>query len=199
MERTYHGSGMSPLPGLKQTLLPSLPILITTMTQSYMISHSLVIFPPQTMKTRLPTENNFAHAYSMSYCRNRKIRTHVTSLFNGAVKKSHLLVKIVSIASPKVATYDLMPEMFDRCIDSVATTIAQDKYDFAHVVSPFPIPLSLTVVTLFLLIWSVILGNTSVLKQLSCQIKPLNHLTLPVKNANVTLFITSDHVREKCC
>jgi hypothetical protein len=27
----------------------------------------------------------------------------------------------------------------------------------------------------------------------------LNHLTLPVKNANVTLFITSDHVREKCC
>ena len=56
---------------------------------------------------------------------------HVTSFFNGGVEAPNPLEERVLIPSPKVATYDLKPEMSAEAVcDAVVKGLASDDYDF---------------------------------------------------------------------
>ena len=59
---------------------------------------------------------------------------HVTFFFNGGVETQYPGEDRVLVASPKVATYDLQPEMSaPEVADKLAAAIAEDKYDFVVV------------------------------------------------------------------
>lgn len=56
---------------------------------------------------------------------------HVTFFFNGGVEKQYPGEERVMIPSPKVATYDLQPEMSVQAVaDKVAEVVKSNKYDF---------------------------------------------------------------------
>lgn len=56
---------------------------------------------------------------------------HVTSFFNGGVEAPNENEARVLIPSPKVATYDLQPEMSAKAVaDTVVEGLQSDKYDF---------------------------------------------------------------------
>jgi len=56
---------------------------------------------------------------------------HVTSFFNGSIVAPNPLEERILVASPKVATYDLKPEMSAlEVTEKVLAAIAEDKYEF---------------------------------------------------------------------
>ena len=60
----------------------------------------------------------------------QKKYAHVTFFFNGGVEEPNEGEDRISVNSPKVATYDLKPEMsaYEVC-DKLTTAIRSDKYD----------------------------------------------------------------------
>ena len=56
---------------------------------------------------------------------------HITFFFNGRVEPPYEGEERLLIPSPKVATYDLQPEMSARKVtDALLAKIAENKYDF---------------------------------------------------------------------
>ncbi|MDB5477797.1 MAG: hypothetical protein JWM96_292 [Alphaproteobacteria bacterium] len=56
---------------------------------------------------------------------------HVTFFFNGGVEPPYPGEERIMVSSPKVATYDLQPEMSEpELTDKVVTAINEDKFDF---------------------------------------------------------------------
>ena len=88
-----------------------------------------VAFKPQTLKNTL---GEYISAQGLSQLRIAETEkyAHVTFFFNGGIEKTYDGEDRILVASPKVATYDLQPEMSayevcDKCCDAIRT----GKYD----------------------------------------------------------------------
>ena len=88
-----------------------------------------IAFRPQTLKNTL---GEYISAQGLSQLRIAETEkyAHVTFFFNGGIEKTYDGEDRILVASPKVATYDLQPEMSayevcDKCCDAIRT----GKYD----------------------------------------------------------------------
>ncbi len=105
------------------------PILYTCMTQYDARFGLPVAFPPETYP------NILAQVFAERGIRNLRIAetekyAHVTYFFNGGVEKVYPAERRLLVPSPKVATYDLMPEMSAfHVTDEACKAIAQGESD----------------------------------------------------------------------
>ena len=89
-----------------------------------------VAFPPQAM-TNVLAEWLSKEGVSQAHIAETEKYAHVTFFFNGGVEKQFPSEERYLIASPKVATYDLQPEMsVQEVADKVAEVVASKKHEF---------------------------------------------------------------------
>ena len=89
-----------------------------------------VVFPPQEM-TNVLAEWLSKQGLSQAHIAETEKYAHVTFFFNGGVEKQFPLEERYLIASPKVATYDLQPQMsVQEVADKVAEVVASKEYEF---------------------------------------------------------------------
>ncbi len=107
-----------------------LNVVYVAMTQFYSPMKALVAFKEESLANLLGEVISNAGLSQLRISETEKY-AHVTFFFNGQIEKPFLGEDRVLIPSPKVATYDLAPEMSvyelgDRLIEE----INKDKYDF---------------------------------------------------------------------
>ncbi|KAL7751280.1 hypothetical protein RI367_003139 [Sorochytrium milnesiophthora] len=117
----------SPLPA--QVKLPT-DLNITTMTQ-YKADYPFAnAFPPQSMKNVL-AEWLSQHSVKQCHIAETEKYAHVTFFFNGGTEAQFPNEERQMIASPKVATYDLKPDMSAKEVgDAVASKIGEKTTPF---------------------------------------------------------------------
>src|SRR5260370_39140094 len=91
--------------------------------------------------TQEPHNNNLANVMAAHNWKNLRVAeaekyAHVTYFFNGGNEKPYAGEEREMVASPKVATYDLKPEMSAAGVADVVTN-AIDKGDFDIIVMNF--------------------------------------------------------------
>ncbi|MEW5819143.1 MAG: 2,3-bisphosphoglycerate-independent phosphoglycerate mutase [Cyanobacteriota bacterium] len=112
---------------------------------------------------------------------------HVTFFFNGGVEKAHKTETRVLVNSPKVATYDLKPEMsaFEVC-EKVVNALNDPEFSFMLVNFANP----------------DMVGHTGVLEAAIKAIEAidivLGKIVEAVKQNNVTMLLTADHGNAEC-
>ncbi len=88
-----------------------------------------VAFPPQTIKNTLGEYLSSLGLHQLRIAETEKY-AHVTFFFNGGVEQPNNLEDRILVPSPKVATYDLKPEMSAHEVtDQVLKEIEKDAYD----------------------------------------------------------------------
>ena len=108
----------------------SLKIPFATFSQYEAGMNALVAFPPEEI------DNTFGqYVQDLGYTQLRIAETekyaHVTFFFNGGVEEPYKGEDRILVHSPKVATYDLQPEMSAiEVTDKVVEAIKSKKYDF---------------------------------------------------------------------
>ncbi|RUS22969.1 2,3-bisphosphoglycerate-independent phosphoglycerate mutase [Endogone sp. FLAS-F59071] len=127
MREIVQSLGISPPPF--ETEVPK-DLLITSMTQYKSDFPFPVAFPPQTMDNVLAewlAKNDIPQVHVAE----TEKYAHVTFFFNGGTEAQFPLEERRMIASPKVATYDLLPIMSAQEVgDKVADEIASENYPF---------------------------------------------------------------------
>ncbi|MGD0153963.1 MAG: 2,3-bisphosphoglycerate-independent phosphoglycerate mutase, partial [Thermacetogeniaceae bacterium] len=99
------------------------------MTQYDATIEAPVAFPPQSLHHTLGEVLAEKNLKQLRIAETEKY-AHVTFFFNGGVETPNPGEDRILIPSPKVATYDLKPEMSAREVtDAVLAEIARDKYD----------------------------------------------------------------------
>lgn len=103
---------------------------ITTMSQYKAEFPFSVAFPPQAM-TNVLAEWLSKEGVSQAHIAETEKYAHVTFFFNGGVEKQFPGEERHMIPSPKVATYDLQPEMSAQSVaDKVAEVLLTNKHEF---------------------------------------------------------------------
>ncbi|KAJ7624536.1 phosphoglycerate mutase [Roridomyces roridus] len=103
---------------------------ITTMSRYNSEYPFAVAFPPQAM-TNVLAEWLAAKGKKQAHIAETEKYAHVTFFFNGGVEAQFTDEERHMIASPKVATYDLQPEMAVQAVaDKVAEVVKADTHDF---------------------------------------------------------------------
>ncbi|MCI7303727.1 MAG: 2,3-bisphosphoglycerate-independent phosphoglycerate mutase [Clostridia bacterium] len=88
-----------------------------------------IAYPPQSLKATLGEYLSDLGLTQLRIAETEKY-AHVTFFFNGGVEAPNKNEKRILIPSPKVATYDLQPEMSAYLVtEKVLEEIASDKYD----------------------------------------------------------------------
>lgn len=106
------------------------PITVTCMTAYDQKLLSPIAFPPERPKHSLAKTISFA-GYKQFHCAETEKYAHVTYFFNGGREPPHAGEDRVVIDSPKVATYDLKPEMSAEAVaDAVIKAIEVGCYAF---------------------------------------------------------------------
>ena len=156
-------------------------IELITMTQYKSDYPFPVIFPPQSM------ENVLAEWLSKKQLKQAHVAetekyAHVTFFFNGGTESSYEGEERFMIPSPKVATYDLQPEMSAIPVaEKVAEIVLSDKYEF--VMCNFANP--------------DMVGHTGVydaaIKAVEATDKGIGIIYDSCKQSGYTLFVTADH------
>ncbi len=107
----------------------ALPVNYACMTQYDATIDAPVAFPPESYNDTLGEVLAKKGLYQLRIAETEKY-AHVTFLFNGGVAEPNLNEERILIASPKVATYDLQPEMSARLVtDALLEALEQDKFD----------------------------------------------------------------------
>lgn len=89
-----------------------------------------VAYPPQRM-TDVLAEWLAKKGLKQAHIAETEKYAHVTFFFNGGVEKQFENEKRYLIASPKVATYDLQPQMSAQEVaDKVAEVLKSEEYEF---------------------------------------------------------------------
>jgi len=154
---------------------------LATMT-SYDETFSFPIaFPPFSM-ARIVAEVVSETGRTMFRTAETEKYPHVTYFFNGGIEVPYAGEVRNLVASPKVATYDLMPEMSARGVtDVLCDAIAGGSYDF----------------TLCNYANADMVGHTgsipAVVKALECVDECLGRVVLAAEAAGATLIVTADH------
>lgn len=89
-----------------------------------------VAFPPQNLENTLGEVVSKAGLAQLRIAETEKY-AHVTFFFNGGIEKAYRGEDRILVPSPKVATYNLQPEMSAyQVTEQVTQKIREDKYDF---------------------------------------------------------------------
>lgn len=105
------------------------PLSIATMTE-YDARYGLpVLFKPTNLKNTIADIISEA-GFSQFHTAETEKYPHVTYFFNGGVEKSHKGEKDDVVPSPKVATYDLKPEMSAADVSKKAISAVESGEDF---------------------------------------------------------------------
>jgi 2,3-bisphosphoglycerate-independent phosphoglycerate mutase len=89
-----------------------------------------VAFPPQALVNSLPQVLAARHMTNLRIAETEKY-AHVTFFFNGGEEKVYPGEERILVPSPKVATYDLKPEMSAfEVTEKLLSAIASDRFDF---------------------------------------------------------------------
>jgi 2,3-bisphosphoglycerate-independent phosphoglycerate mutase len=139
------------------------------------------IFPPQTMDNVL-AQWVASKNTPQSHIAETEKYAHVTFFFNGGTEQSYPLEDRELVASPKVATYDLKPEMSAiEVAQKVAEVVSTSKYGL--VIMNFAPP--------------DMVGHTGVyeaaIKGVEATDAGIGIIYEACKKAGYTLFVTSDH------
>lgn len=140
-----------------------------------------VVFPPVSIKNGLGEWLSKNELTQLRIAETEKY-AHVTYFFDGGVDIEYPLETRILIPSPKVKTYDLMPQMSAELIaDRLESEIAQDKYDV--IILNFANP--------------DMVGHTGNLSAAITAIETvdecLGKIYQSLKKVNGTLVITADH------
>ena len=107
----------------------ALPVNFVCMTQYDVTLHAPVAFPPETYEDTLG-QVLAAHGLKQLRIAETEKYAHVTFFFNGGVEAPNLGEERILIPSPKVATYDLQPEMSAyKVTDALLAELDKDKFD----------------------------------------------------------------------
>lgn len=107
----------------------ALPVNFVCMTQYDATIAAPVAFPPQSYEDTLG-EVLAKHGLKQLRIAETEKYAHVTFFFNGGVETPNVNEERILIASPKVATYDLQPEMSaGEVTDALLAEIDKDKFD----------------------------------------------------------------------
>ena len=179
MREINQALGIAPLP-FEAAKVPK-DISITTMTQYKAEYPFPLIFPPQTMDNVL-AEWLARKKVLQSHVAETEKYAHVTFFFNGGSEKQFEGEDRELIASPKVATYDLKPEMSAiEVAERVAQVVESLKYEF--VMCNFAPP--------------DMVGHTgkydAAIKGVEATDKGIGIIYEACKRAGYTLFVTADH------
>lgn len=141
----------------------------------------LVAFPPQSLRNTLGEYLAQLDLRQLRIAETEKY-AHVTFFFNGGVEAPNNGEDRVLIPSPKVATYDLMPEMSAYLVtDRVVSLIHENKYDF--IILNFANP--------------DMVGHTGDIKAAISAIQALDtcvgRIVEAIKAVNGQLILTADH------
>ncbi|TPX36736.1 phosphoglycerate mutase (2,3-diphosphoglycerate-independent) [Synchytrium microbalum] len=179
MREIAQALGVEPLP-FETSVVPK-DLSITTMTQYKSDFPFLTLFPPQSMHNCLA---DWLAKQSTPQCHIAETEkyAHVTFFFNGGSEAQFQLEDRVLVQSPKVATYDLKPEMSAVEVgEKVAEAISSGKYPF--VMCNFAPP--------------DMVGHTGVyeaaIKGVEATDKAIGIVADACKKAGYTLFVTADH------
>ena len=107
-----------------------LDLAFTTMTQYEEGMNVEIAYPPESIKNTL---GSIIEQHGMTQLRIAETEkyAHVTFFFNGGVEEPYKGEDRILVPSPKVATYDLQPEMSAlEVTDKVVAAIESGKYDF---------------------------------------------------------------------
>ncbi len=115
-------------PGFTRRVHPA--VSFTTMTE-YQADFALpVAFPPQELVNSLP-QVLAAHRMTNLRIAETEKYAHVTFFFNGGEEKVYPGEERILVPSPRVATYDLKPEMSaPEVTEKLLEAIASDRFDF---------------------------------------------------------------------
>jgi len=103
---------------------------ITTMSRYNAEFPFPVAFPPQAM-TNVLAEWLSKQGLSQAHIAETEKYAHVTFFFNGGAEKQFSGEERFMVASPKVATYDLQPQMSAQEVaDKVAEVVTSEKFEF---------------------------------------------------------------------
>jgi 2,3-bisphosphoglycerate-independent phosphoglycerate mutase len=118
----------SDFPGFARRVHPK--VSFTTMTE-YQADFPLpVAFPPQSLVNSLPQVLAARHLTNLRIAETEKY-AHVTFFFNGGEEKVYPGEERILVPSPKVATYDLKPEMSAfEVTEKLLAAIESDRFDF---------------------------------------------------------------------
>lgn len=104
--------------------------VFTTMTQYEAGMQVQIAYPPQSIEHTLGEVIESQGLTQLRIAETEKY-AHVTFFFNGGVEKPYRGEDRILVPSPKVATYDLQPEMSAvEVTDKVVAAIQSGKYDF---------------------------------------------------------------------
>ena len=105
-------------------------VTVTTLTNYDKTFDVPVAFPPTSM-ARILAEVLSSHGLAMLKTAETEKYPHVTYFFNGGVEQAYPCESRVLVPSPKVATYDLMPEMSAAGVtDALCQGISSGEQDF---------------------------------------------------------------------
>ncbi len=108
---------------------PKLDVAFVCMTQYDATINAAVAFPPETLANTLGEVLSKNNLHQLRIAETEKY-AHVTFFFNGGVEEPNPLEERVLIPSPKVATYDLQPEMSAYEVkDKLLALLDENKYD----------------------------------------------------------------------
>jgi 2,3-bisphosphoglycerate-independent phosphoglycerate mutase len=89
-----------------------------------------LLFPPEKRMKNILAEVLASHGLKQLRIAETEKYAHVTFFFNGGVETPYPLEERILVSSPKVATYDLKPEMSAfEVTEKVLAEIAKDKFD----------------------------------------------------------------------
>lgn len=107
----------------------ALPVNFVCMTQYDATIDAPVAFPPETYADTLGQLLADKGMYQLRIAETEKY-AHVTFFFNGGVEEPNKNEERILIASPKVATYDLQPEMSaEEVTQALLAELDKDKFD----------------------------------------------------------------------
>ncbi|KIJ19546.1 phosphoglycerate mutase [Paxillus involutus ATCC 200175] len=154
---------------------------ITTMSRYNAEFPFPVAFPPQPM-TNVLAEWLSKQGASQAHIAETEKYAHVTFFFNGGVEKQFPSEERHMISSPRVATYDLQPEMSAQGVaDKVAEVVKSHKHEF--VMCNFAPP--------------DMVGHTGIydaaVKAITATDKAVGTISKACEEAGYVLLITADH------
>jgi 2,3-bisphosphoglycerate-independent phosphoglycerate mutase len=104
-------------------------INMVTLTEYDTTFHAAMAFPPESLTNTLGEYVSRLGLHQLRIAETEKY-AHITFFFNGGIEKPYLNEDRVLIPSPRVATYDLQPEMSAlEVTDRLITEIKNQQYD----------------------------------------------------------------------
>jgi len=145
-----------------------------------------IAFPPQSMHGLLADVLEEHHMKQFRTAETEKY-AHVTFFFNGGVEKAYDTETRVLVPSPKVATYDLQPEMSAyQVADEVVKALKSQEYQFILVNFANP----------------DMVGHTGIMEAAIKAIETvdacLGKIVDAVKEVDAVMFLTADHGNADC-